>query len=105
MPVDHSTLLDTVASLARRAGLDPFQLVTAQTLAWYYATRYEQRYGNSDPLPASHWARLAVRATGSCTVTTSAGTVQGIHIRSCRPLQRAGGSSYQKGGAAIPPRA
>ena len=63
MPVDHSTLLDTVARLAHRAGLQPDQVATAVSLGWYYATRYEQRYGNSDPLPASHWARLAVRAT------------------------------------------
>ena len=63
MPVDHSTLLDTVAHLARRAGLQPDQVVTAQSLAWYYAMRYEERYGSSDPLPPSHWARLAVRAT------------------------------------------
>jgi 5-methylcytosine-specific restriction endonuclease McrA len=48
--------------------------------------------------------RLAVRATGSCTIKTSAGTVQGIHIRYCRPLHRGDGYSYQKG-AALPPRA
>lgn len=49
--------------------------------------------------------RLAVRATGSCNITTSTGTVQGIHVRYCRPLHRADGYSYQKGGAALPPRA
>jgi 5-methylcytosine-specific restriction endonuclease McrA len=47
--------------------------------------------------------RLAGRATGSCNVTTSAGTVQGIHIRYCRPLHRADGYTYQKGEAALPP--
>ena len=59
MPVDLSLLLDTVANLARRAGLDPFQVVTAQSLAWYYVLRYE----GSRLLPALHWARVAIRAT------------------------------------------
>jgi hypothetical protein len=64
MPVDLSILLDMVAGLAHRSGLAPDQVVTAQSLAWYYATRYEERNGSSDdPLPPSHWARLAVRAT------------------------------------------
>jgi 5-methylcytosine-specific restriction endonuclease McrA len=49
--------------------------------------------------------RLAVRATGSCNLTTSAGVVQGIHIRHCRPLHRADGYTYQKGDAALPPQA
>jgi 5-methylcytosine-specific restriction endonuclease McrA len=48
--------------------------------------------------------RLAVRATGSCNITTSIGVVQGIHIRYCRLLQRADGYAYQKGEAALPPR-
>jgi 5-methylcytosine-specific restriction endonuclease McrA len=56
-----------------------------------------------------HVGRLAARATGSCNIKTRAGTVQGIHIRYCRPLQRGDGYSYsytysdQKGGAALPP--
>jgi hypothetical protein len=49
--------------------------------------------------------RLAVRATGMCNVATGAGTVQGIHIRYCRPVHRADGYSYRKGEAALPPRA
>jgi hypothetical protein len=49
--------------------------------------------------------RLAVRATGSCNITTRTGTVQGIHIRSCWPLHRADGYTYQKGAAALPPAA
>ncbi|HEU4781731.1 MAG TPA: RNA-guided endonuclease IscB [Ktedonobacterales bacterium] len=49
--------------------------------------------------------RLAVRATGSCNIKTSAGTVQGIHIRYCRPLHRADGYTYQKGEVALPPHA
>jgi 5-methylcytosine-specific restriction endonuclease McrA len=49
--------------------------------------------------------RLAVRATGSCNITTSAGTVQGIHIRYCRPLHRGDGYTYEKGEAARPPTA
>jgi hypothetical protein len=47
----------------------------------------------------------AVRATGSCNITTRAGTVQGIHVRYCRPLHRADGYTYQKGEAARPPAA
>jgi 5-methylcytosine-specific restriction endonuclease McrA len=49
--------------------------------------------------------RLAVRATGSCNITTRAGTVQGIPIRYCRPLHRADGYTYEKGEAVRPPAA
>jgi hypothetical protein len=49
--------------------------------------------------------RLAVRATGSCNITTSRGTVQGIHIRYCQPLHRADGYTYKKGEAALAPAA
>ncbi len=45
--------------------------------------------------------RIAVRATGSCDITTAAGTVQGIHIRYCQPLHRADGYAYAPG--AVPP--
>jgi hypothetical protein len=59
------------------------------------------------PAPSSkagtYVGRLAVRATGSCTITTSAGTVSGIPIRSCRPLKRADGYSYRKGEAGFLP--
>jgi hypothetical protein len=46
--------------------------------------------------------RLAVRATGSCNLKTAAGAIQGIHVRSCRQIQRADGYTYasQKGTAA-----
>jgi 5-methylcytosine-specific restriction endonuclease McrA len=61
------------------------------------------------PAPSSkagtYTGRLAVRATGSCNITTSTGTVQGIHIRYCRPLHRGDGYTYQKGAAALPPAA
>jgi hypothetical protein len=51
--------------------------------------------------------RIAVRATGSCNITTARGTVQGVHVRYCRPLQRSDGYRYQdqKGEAALPPHA
>jgi 5-methylcytosine-specific restriction endonuclease McrA len=48
--------------------------------------------------------RLAVRATGSCNLKTANGTIQGIHVRYCQPLQRGDGYSYQKG-ATLPPQA
>jgi hypothetical protein len=48
--------------------------------------------------------RIAVRATGSCNITTATGTVQGVHVRYCRPLQRSDGYTYTKG-AALPPQA
>jgi RRXRR protein/HNH endonuclease len=48
--------------------------------------------------------RIAVRATGSCNITTANGTVQGVHVRYCRPLQRGDGYTYTKG-AALPPQA
>jgi 5-methylcytosine-specific restriction endonuclease McrA len=47
--------------------------------------------------------RLAVRATGSCNLTTASGTIEGIHYRYCRRLHRTDGYSYQKG-AALPSR-
>jgi hypothetical protein len=55
--------------------------------------------------------RLAVRASGYCNIKTSGGTVQGIHVGSCQPLQRGDGytyhhdDTYQKGEAALPPSA
>jgi hypothetical protein len=51
--------------------------------------------------------RLAIRATGSCNLQTATGTVEGIHVRYCRPLHRGDGYAYQyqkNGGAALPPR-
>jgi 5-methylcytosine-specific restriction endonuclease McrA len=50
--------------------------------------------------------RLAVRATGSCNLKTATGTIQGIHVKYCRPLQRGDGYAYTqtKGEAALPPR-
>ncbi len=49
--------------------------------------------------------RIAVRATGSCNITTAEGIVQGIHVRYCQPLHRGDGYTYQKGDAALPPQA
>jgi 5-methylcytosine-specific restriction endonuclease McrA len=51
--------------------------------------------------------RIAVRATGSCNITTATGTVQGVHVRHCRPLDRSDGYRYQdqKGEAALPSQA
>lgn len=61
------------------------------------------------PLPSVkagvYVGRLAVRATGSCNVTTRTGTVQGIHARYCRPLHRGDGYSYQKEEATLLPQA
>ena len=48
--------------------------------------------------------RIAIRASGSCNITTATGTVQGIHVRYCQPLQRGDGYAYTKG-AALPPQA
>lgn len=42
--------------------------------------------------------RLAVRATGSCNITTARhGVVQGIHVRYCRALHRTDGYGYRDG--------
>jgi hypothetical protein len=61
------------------------------------------------PAPSSkavvYMGRLAVRATGSCTITTRAGTVQGIPIRCCQPLHRGDGYTNEKGEAERPPAA
>ena len=48
--------------------------------------------------------RLAVRATGSCNVKTARGTIAGIRVRYCQPLQRGDGYMYATG-AALPPQA
>lgn len=48
-------LLAVVTTWGVRCKLDEFQLVTAQSLAWYWWDRSKVKY------PASHWARLAVR--------------------------------------------
>ena len=51
--------------------------------------------------------RLAIRATGSCNLKTATGTVEGIHIRYCRPLHRGDGyglsvSEERRSGASSP---
>lgn len=39
--------------------------------------------------------RIAVRATGSCNLkTTAQGTIQGIHVRYCQPIQKGDGYTY-----------
>jgi hypothetical protein len=49
--------------------------------------------------------RIAVRATGSCNIKTTRGTVQGTHWTCCRPLQRGDGYTYTNTkGAALPPQ-
>jgi hypothetical protein len=47
--------------------------------------------------------RIAVRASGSCHLTTATGVIQGVHVRCCRPLHRGDGSSYEKGDGASSP--
>jgi 5-methylcytosine-specific restriction endonuclease McrA len=39
--------------------------------------------------------RIAVRASGSCNITTATGTVQGVHVQYCHPLHRSDGYRYQ----------
>ena len=51
-----------------------------------------------------HVGRIAIRASGSCNLTTATETIQGIHVRYCRPLHRGDGYAYTKG-AALPPQA
>jgi 5-methylcytosine-specific restriction endonuclease McrA len=48
--------------------------------------------------------RIAIRATGSCTIKTATGTIQGIHYRDCQPLHRGDGysSSERRSGASSP---
>jgi hypothetical protein len=53
----------------------------------------------------SYVGRLAIRATGSCNLKTAHGTIQGIHVRFCRPLHRGDGYAYTTGRrAALPPQ-
>jgi 5-methylcytosine-specific restriction endonuclease McrA len=51
--------------------------------------------------------RIAIRATGKCNLKTATGTIQGIHVRYCRPLHRGDGYTYtaQKGATTLPPQA
>ena len=44
--------------------------------------------------------RIAIRASGSCTIRTAHGTIQGIHDRFCQPLHRGDGYSYTNGRSA-----
>src|SRR6266566_8194958 len=44
----------------------------------------------------SYQGRVAVRASASFNITTPAGTVQGIHARSCSRLQQCDGYTYQQ---------
>jgi hypothetical protein len=41
-----------------------------------------------------HVGRIAMRATGSRDIKTTAYTIQGIHFRSCQPLHRSDGYTY-----------
>jgi 5-methylcytosine-specific restriction endonuclease McrA len=43
-----------------------------------------------------YMGRIAIRATGFCNIKTAHGTIQGIHVRYCRPLHRGDGYSYTK---------
>jgi 5-methylcytosine-specific restriction endonuclease McrA len=52
-----------------------------------------------------YMGRLAIRATGVCNIKTANGTVQGIHIRYCRPLHRGDGYTYQQKGKVRTPYA
>jgi len=52
----QTKLLETVLKWGKNRGLDEFEIATAQSLAWYYATKFKGK------LPDSHWARVAVRA-------------------------------------------
>lgn len=47
--------------------------------------------------------RIAIRSNGFCNLQTKQATLQGIHVRYCRPLHRADGYSYQKGVCASSP--
>lgn len=44
--------------------------------------------------------RIAIRATGSYNIKTAHGTIQHIHVRSCRSLHRGDGYTYQQGRSA-----
>jgi hypothetical protein len=68
------------------------------------AVRHERTQHKGDEQPPKY-EESGVRATGSCTITASAGTVQGIPIRYCRPLHRGDGYTYEEGDAARPPPA
>ncbi len=50
----------------------------------------------------TYMGRIAIRATGSCNIQTTSGTIQGIHYKYCQPLHRGDGYSYQKGAALAP---
>ena len=47
--------------------------------------------------------RIAVRMTGWCNITTTHGTVQGIHARFCTLVQHGDGYRYEKGAECVLP--
>lgn len=53
----ETQLLEIVMKWGRKCGLDDFEIATAQSLAWYYKSRY-----TGPELPESHWARNAIRS-------------------------------------------
>jgi 5-methylcytosine-specific restriction endonuclease McrA len=58
---------------------------------------------SSSSKAGTYVGRIAIRATGSCNLKTASGTIEGIHVRHCLPLQRGDGYSYQKGARAFLP--
>src|SRR5262249_21247593 len=51
----------------------------------------------------TYTGRIVVRASGACHLTTTPGTLQGIHARWCTRLQRGDGYRYETGVALPPP--
>ncbi|MEV8252093.1 RNA-guided endonuclease IscB [Microbacterium sp. NPDC076768] len=98
-------------SVIRCTGRGRYQrsIVTAAGFPRGYFTRQKRHYGFAtgdhsrafvpDGTKAGiYFGRVAVRATGSFNITTTAGTVQGLHHRHFTLIQRADGYAYtQKG--------
>lgn len=106
-PVDHITLWPSTVHVIGSAGRGSYARTRSDRHGFprLLLTRTKRHHGfaTGDHVQAvvpsgkkagTHRGRVAVRATGSFNITTAGGTVQGIHHRHVRLLQRADGYTH-----------
>jgi 5-methylcytosine-specific restriction endonuclease McrA len=105
---DAACVGESTPKLLKMAGVVPLQ-ITAMGRHSRQMCR-TNAFGFPDKAPKATSAkagvyvgRLAVRASGFGNVKTARGTIEGIHVRYCQPLQRGDGYSYTKGSGAASP--
>ena len=74
---------------------------------WRRLTRGKAARGRRSPFALAEGGRRSRAGDGACPLRPHTGTVQGRHIRDCRPLRRGDRDAYsdQKGEAVFPPLA